>query len=315
MHCQAFLLAALIGFLTGCDRSPTPPVPPVKPASAPGIPDPGAFQATSAWAYVEGLVAIRPRDAGTPGARRAAQWIYDTLATFGYEPELDSFDDPIPAGTATFHNVIARLPGTGSGIILLISHFDTKNGIGPDFQGANDSGSSTGVLLELARRFAGNRPGPSIWFAFVDGEECRTAYGPHDGLHGSRRLARELRETDIASTVSAVIVLDMIGDRDLTVNVPANGTPYLVALAFRAATEAGIRPRFRLYDHAVLDDHVPFMEAGMPAINLIDFEYGSRPGANDYWHTMEDSLDKLSVQSLEHIGRTTIRMIQTLARP
>jgi glutaminyl-peptide cyclotransferase len=196
--------------------------------------------------------------------------------------------------------------------LVLLSHFDTKSGIHTNFLGANDGGSSTGLLLELARFLREHPPAScNILFGFVDGEECRVNFGPNDGLHGSRRLATRLVAGKRA--VRAVILLDMIGDRDLGVTLPSNGSPDLTLLALECARECGAQDSsFRLADGGILDDHQPFLDAGFPAVDLIDFAYGSAPGLNDYWHTPADTLDKLSPASLATVGRVATGMIRHL---
>jgi glutaminyl-peptide cyclotransferase len=185
--------------------------------------------------------------------------------------------------------------------------------LGPGFEGANDSASSSGLLLELARVLQAAGPLPvNIGIAFFDGEECRHSYTAHDGLHGSRHAARALCLNRHVDQVRAVIILDMIGDRDLTVTIPRNSTSDLVARVFRAAAAEKVRTKFALMTGALLDDHQPFLEAGMPSLDLIDFEYGSAPGLNDYWHTPQDTLDKLSAESLGIVGRVVIRVLNDL---
>ena len=272
-----------------------------------------AFDGVKAFAEVEGLVAIRPRDAGTAGARRAAVYLKDKLEVCGFKATIDSFFEETPNGEVFFNNVLGRLPGKTKRLIVLGSHFDTKAGISTDFQGANDSGSSTGVLLELARVLSENGPYETEFLiAFFDGEECAQAYGPADGLHGSRRLAKQMVQSGGVPYVEAVIILDMIGDKNLNVTVPRNSSRELIKELFFAAHEVGTRSVFGLAKGAILDDHVPFLAAGMPAIDVIDFEFGSAPGLNDYWHTTEDSMDKLSVESLQRIGDTILRMVENI---
>lgn len=279
-----------------------------------GCSEPEAFDGRRALAEVEALVRIAPRDAGTGGARRAAVHLQTRLKEMGVEDaEIDTFSEETPHGKMFFHNVIGRLPGSSVRLIVIASHFDTKSGIAPDFQGANDSGSSSGALLELARVLAARGPHETgFLFAFFDGEECRTQYGPHDGLHGSRHLARQMAAQGKARNVEAVIVLDMVGDRDLNITVPRNCSRSLVKTLFSAAHDLGVRHKFSLYGADILDDHVPFLANGMPAVNLIDFEYGSAPGLNDYWHTTNDTLDKLSVDSLQITGDVILRMVEKL---
>lgn len=266
---------------------------------------------------VEGLVAISPRDSGTDGAKAAAEWILSQLFASGVKGRIIEFHERSDArGIVPFRNVEGRIPGTTSNIVIIGSHFDTKLGI-PGFVGANDSGSSSGLLLELARAIKAQtgKSGsyPEIRFVFFDGEECVQSYGPHDGFHGSVHYASSLVNEGLASNVLAVIVLDMIGDRDLSVTLPMNGTPHLTASVLKAAREENARNRFSLYPGMIGDDHVAFLDRGMPAVDIIDFHFGSAPGKNDYWHTAADTLDKISPESLGLIGRITIRMINDLA--
>ncbi len=273
-----------------------------------------ALDGERALALVRELVAITPRHSGSPGAEQAARWIAGSITSFTDTCEIDTFTDASSDELLRFHNVIATLKGTGGKTVILGSHFDTKSGISDTFQGANDSGSSTGLLIELARVLHAQPRLPyTVVFAFFDGEECRRAYGPTDGLHGSRRYAQKLVDAERLDSIQAVIVLDMIGDKDLTVTIPRNTTRSLAALAFRAAADEGVRDRFRLAPGDVLDDHVPFFQRGVPTLNLIDFEYGSAPGQNDLWHTDQDLIENLSAESLQHVGRVTLRILNALA--
>ena len=253
-----------------------------------------------------------PRDAMTPGAERAAQWLKGKLVSSGLKHStIDTFMDMTPQGDQSFHNVEAIIPGQTARTILLLSHFDTKNGIGPSFQGANDGASSTGLLLELARIIAASgTPRYTIQVAFLDGEECRINFDAQDGLHGSRHLAKKLKQQK--KDIAAVILVDMIGDRDLHIQLPHNGTGALRAGALRAADATGDRDHIAPYDGQILDDHQPFLDEGFPAVDLIDFEYGDAPGKNNYWHTSGDTLDKLSAESLSITGRIVLEMINQL---
>ena len=298
------LMCAIL--LGGCGRSTTPP-------ATPPTFDPSAFDQQRAYDELVRFLALGLRDSGTPGAERAASYLADRLKADGIETHVDEFDDPTPRGPVTFRNVIGRLPGQGAGLIIIGSHYDTKAGMPEGFEGANDSGSSTAVLLELARIMAkGPAVAPEIWFAFFDGEECMIRYSANDGLHGSRRMAGEIVKRNRASEVLAVIILDMIGDSDLTITIPRNTTSWLVTSAFDAARDENARALFSLYPFEILDDHVPFLQAGMPVLNLIDFHYGSEPGRNDHWHSAGDTLDKISAESLGLVGRVTIRVVNRI---
>ncbi len=314
------ILAWLSGAGWGCQR-PDPADAVSAGAAAPvsrTLDWPAQVDGDRALAEVAQLVALGSRDAGTAGGQRAAEHLLRRLQADRIEAEIDAFEDATPIGRMQFRNVMGRIPGRETdGIVILGSHYDTKSGIGPGFEGANDSGSSTGLLLELGRLLQqyAPLPGPSIVLAFFDGEECLVAYGPNDGLHGSRYLARRLRETGAAEAVRAVVVMDMIGDRDLIITIPRNTTPGLRQRILQAAADVGARRQIGLLPHAILDDHAPFLQAGMPAVLLIDFEYGSAPGRNDYWHTLEDTIDKLSAASLAVSGRIVMRMLATMMTP
>ena len=299
-------IACALGIL-GCGKAPEPPL-----LGASRL----VFTAengTNAFNHVKGLVEnCTPRDAMTPGAECAAEWIQARLANDGVIATLDRFTSDTPNGKRDFVNVMADLPGETREVVVLLSHFDTKSGISEDFQGANDGGSSTGLLIELARIISSQRLSTkyNILFAFTDGEECRVRYGPNDGLHGSKHLAAKLKREGVK--VKAVILVDMIGDRDLNIMVPRNGTGWLRALALKAADAAGCRDYISLCDGDILDDHQPFLDAGFPAVDLIDFTYGSAPGQNDYWHTPEDTLDKISPESLTITGKILVEMLNQL---
>ncbi len=267
-----------------------------------------AVSGEAALEEVARLVALGSRDAGTPGAERTANHLRQRLKEIGVEAEIQEFRGPSPRGEVVFRNVLGRIPGKSDRIVLLGSHYDTKSGI-EDFEGANDSGSSTGLLLELARALRAGAPhAMEIRLAFFDGEECMVEYGPEDGFHGSRHLAKTMAEDGSLARVAAMILMDMVGDRELTVTIPRNTTPWLGALAFDVARAEGVRRHFQLYPYMIADDHNAFLARGVPAIDLIDFQFGSEPGKNDYWHTAEDSMDKLSAESLSAVGRVAARM-------
>jgi glutaminyl-peptide cyclotransferase len=274
---------------------------------------PSAFDGVKAMAETEALVKIGSRDAGGGGARRASVMLEGKLKMLGLKTTIDTFSEETPSGKMFFNNVLGRIPGKTNRLIVLASHFDTKSGIAKDFQGANDSGSSSGALLELARVLSKNAPYETEFLiAFLDGEECRKEYGIHDGLHGSRHLAQQIYDAGGAKLVEAVIVLDMIGDKNLNISIPRNSSRELTKELFFAAHELGVRANFSIGPGSILDDHVPFQIAGMPVIDVIDFDYGSVPGSNDYWHTTNDTLDKLSVKSLQTVGGTVLKMIENL---
>ena len=271
----------------------------------------------SAYTRAAEFVAIGPRPSGSEGARRAAAWIAGQSRALGYDTAVDEWQEATTAGEGTFRNVRATLPGPRNAPILLIaSHYDTKLlPAYPAFVGANDSGSSTAVLLEVMRVLGQVRPwaGPTLQFLFFDGEECVTAYGPRDGLHGSRHLAAQIASTRAAGRYRAMILLDMIGDRDLRITIPLDTDPELARRLLRLAANQGVADRVSFFlQGGMTDDHTPFQSLGIPSIDLIDFDYG--PG-NGWWHTDQDTMDELSPDSLAIAGNLCLGLILDLSRP
>ncbi len=323
------LAAILLATLCACAcRRPAPPSPaPAASGTASAIAAAktlaAALDAVSgdrALANATAFADLGPKLPGTPESAAAADWLLARFAEAGAPAEAVPFTDPAPSGPQSFRNVVATIPpapgsvpdGALPNLLLFAAHYDTKSGI-PGFLGANDSASGVAVLLELARALAAHPlPGTEIRLACLDGEECAVQYGPRDGLHGSRRWAADLEASGDLPRIRAFILLDMVGDADLTPTLPRNCAPALLHLAFEAARAEGIRNRVSLFPGPVLDDHVPFHDRGVPALDLIDFQYGSAPGLNDYWHTPADTPDKLSAASLALAARLALRIAFSL---
>ena len=249
-----------------------------------------------------------PRDAGSARGRLAANMILDAASAAGADVRRDVFDAATPRGRKTFTNLYAefRCADRDAGWVVLVSHYDTKPGVA--CPGANDGASTSGILVGMANALSSwrDRRG-NVMLVWTDGEECMLAYGPDDGLWGSRRAAKMLAERK--RPVTAVVCLDMLGDRDLFITVPRNGTPSLVNVALAAARMAGAAGIVRKAPEIVTDDHVPFLERGFPAIDMIDFSYG--PG-NSFWHTGKDNMDGISEKSLLVSGRIVAEMLNIL---
>ena len=266
-------------------------------------------------AYVEQFVKNSPRDAGTVGAAKASRYIAQELRRMGVKPRADCWTESTAQGRRTFCNVFAEFPGTSGRTVVVASHYDTKSGI-PGFVGANDGGSSTAILLGLVEHFAESRSRPrdTIRFAFFDGEEAVGAYRDDDGLHGSRRMAMQFASRRGDGPLIAVIVLDMVGDANLALDIPRNVTPWLARAAIKASQSRRGLPPVSIAKSAIIDDHVPFVLSGFPAIDFIDFEYGSAPGRHDWWHTAEDTPDKLSARSLYRSASLVLALLDRIDR-
>lgn len=263
--------------------------------------------------YVKRFVEISPRDAGTLNSGKAQKWLVKEIRDAGLEPKTDTWIESTIEGRKTFCNIYTDYPGATADTILIGCHYDTKAGIGEGFQGANDGGSSVGVILELMRQMKENnvKTHHTIRFAFFDGEECLgESYSLHNGLHGSTRMADYYYEHK-RDILKNVIIIDMVGDKNLVLEIPRNVTPKLAKQAMVAAMENPKAAQVSLATSYCIDDHWPFVERGFSAIDLIDYTYGSTPDSRDYWHTLEDSVDKLSPISLE---KTAILVVDILKR-
>ena len=252
-----------------------------------------------------------PRHAGTLRGRLAANWLLDRASWCGADASLDTFRNETPIGELPFANVVIEFPGTKTNgyWIVLMSHFDTPRTAKQPCAGANDGAATSGLLVALADAI--NRTGPhpdNIALVWTDGEECVKEYGPKDGFYGSRHLVEQFRKKN--RRVKTAICLDMLGDKDLHVIVPANTTAVLKKLALQAAEKVGMKGKLKVDETLVVtDDHSAFLAAGCPAINFIDFDYG--PG-NAWWHTPEDTMDKVSEASLLASGRLVAAFLNIL---
>ncbi len=273
----------------------------------------GADDSKLAYDAAAGLVEkYTPRDSGTYGSKRAAMYILDSVSSLGPNARIDTFVADTPKGRRAFTNVESSFVShPDNEWVVFISHFDTKTGV--SCPGANDGASTSGLMVALAANLFKNRPEKTnILLVWTDGEECFDAYSHNDGLWGSRHVAQKLKSSN--AKVRAVVCLDMLGDRDLTISIPENCHPGFKNGVLKIAKAKGLGNRIVSSGDIVYDDHLPFMQAGYKALALIDFEYGSAPGLNDYWHTPKDTMDKISPDSLLLAGRLASWIISGLDR-
>ena len=250
-----------------------------------------------------------PRDAGTIRCHViAANRILDAASAAGADVRRDSFRAMTPKGERDFTNLYAEFKAGDSHAkwVVLISHYDTKPGC--NCPGANDGASTAGLLVGIANAVVNckKRKG-NLLLVWTDGEECMESYGPNDGFWGSKRAAEMIASEN--RQVQAVICLDMLGDKDLSISIPSNGAKTLAKLVQHAARRAGYPDLVKPMAESVKDDHVAFLDRGYPAVDLIDFEYGPQ---NSYWHTPQDTMDKISEESLLKSGRLVAEMLNIL---
>ena len=210
-------------------------------------------------------------------------------------------------------NIIAVIPGEAREIIIIGAHYDTKLFKNFRFVGANDGGSGTAVLLELARCLSAGGNELTVWLAFFDGEEAFVRWSGMDGLYGSRHMANRLYRLGDLAMVKAMIVLDMVGDKHLSIEWERNSTPWLKEIVWSNAEKLGYGEYFTRNACRISDDHVPFLDYGIPSIDIIDFRYGPKSLTNEYWHTAEDTIDKVSPDSLKIIGDVVLESLPLIS--
>jgi glutaminyl-peptide cyclotransferase len=265
------------------------------------------FDTGKAFEHVKNLVALGPRPAGSDAIRKAQEYIERELASYGLKVIEDDFKGETPRGPIPMKNIIGELAGSLSDIVVIAGHYDTKPQ--PGFLGANDGGSSAAAVLEMARVMARTKPEYTLWFVFFDGEEAIIDWNANNGMdntYGSRHLVSRLKSEGKLSRVKAMVLVDMIGDRNLDIKRDLESTPWLVDVIWSTARQIGYGRYFLGNQTAVSDDHIPFKLAGIPAVDIIDFNYGPN---NSYWHTNEDTLDKVSGESIKVVGDTVIRSL------
>lgn len=271
----------------------------------------GGFDGARAYEHVARLVALGPRYPESDGSRKAREYFRAQLQSYGCAVEEQAFTAATPRGTLRMSNVLVKIPGESDELLLLASHYDTLVPSRlPDFVGAVDGASGNGVMLELARllcaRERKNRL--SIWMAFFDGEEAIVEWTETDSTYGSRELAARMHLDSDLKRLKAMILADLVGEKDARYKREANSTPWLADLVWEVAAKLGYRGTFVQEEVAAIeDDHVPFLRRKIPAVNIIDLDY-------DYWHTTGDTLDKISARTLGVTGHVILETIAALEK-
>jgi glutaminyl-peptide cyclotransferase len=283
-----------------------PKAPPAS-QSASNLPKPDV-NGSKIMQYVKQVVAFGPRPPGSIAHLKLEEFILSKLK--GVDVEQDRFTAQTPVGKFPINNIIAKFPGKKDGIIVVAGHYDTLYSQRQNFVGANDAGSSTALLLELADQLRGKQlDGYSVWLLWTDGEEAFVKWTDTDSVYGSRHLAQKWQQDGTAKKIKAFILVDMIGDADLDILKDTFSTPWLSDLVYKAANDLGYQSHFYKWKNGIDDDHLPFSKVGIPVVDIIDFDYGYN---NVFWHTPQDTVDKLSPQSLAittDVVLETIRLV------
>ncbi len=275
------------------------------------------FNAQQAFAYTAKIAGFGERWPGSPGHARTEELIRQTVKKDGGQVEADNFTAKTPRGPVEVHNIIGKFNVSGDPkqkIFILAGHYDTL--FKPGFIGANDGASSTAILLSFADALAGHKTNMQIWLVWTDLEEAIKAFDDHDGLYGSRHLAGKLLSDGLTSRVKGFFLLDMIGDKDLSVARETGSSRWLQDYIAQAAKQLGYSDYFFKYEAGIIDDQVPFLETGIAAVDVVDAMYGRMGSGFDnmgeFHHANTDTMDKVSAHSLEVVGRTILRTVELL---
>jgi glutaminyl-peptide cyclotransferase len=280
---------------------------------APDSGPPPVFDGDRAFQYVKDIVKFGPRPLGSANHKKVEDYIASRLK--GDTVEDDVFTADTPVGKFPVHNIVAKYPGNKDGIIVIASHYDTNYPLrGTSYVGANDGASSSALLLELANQLRGKpREGYSVWLVWDDAEEAMKPEPEtpflDDSLYGITHLAEKWQADGTLKKIKGFLLADMIGDADLNIDRDENSTPWLENVVFEAATRLGYQSHFFGHNNRVTDDHIPFTKRGVACADLIDFMYGYN---NVFWHTPQDTVDKLSPKSLDIVGGVMLETVRLL---
>lgn len=260
--------------------------------------------------YFQEIIRLSPRPPESETFREFRVYLSNTLKSFSLKVWDEPFTARTPKGNIEMANVVAEKKGDLNRIIYLASHIDTKVIEGIEIQGANDSGSSTAALLELARVISTRKTKFTYRFVFFDGEESiGKDMNERDGLYGSKEHVRRLKSDNLISRVHAMILLDMIGDKNPTINRDLNSSPELYSLFAACCLRLGYKNLSTGSATSMFDDHVPFLQAKIPALDIIDFDYGPN---NSFWHTEKDTAENVSVISIFKVTQVAACMLEAL---
>ena len=297
-------LFLVLGLLAACDWTKTE----TQARRAPAKKIWEEFSGEEALAHAQAMVDLGPRPPATEAIEKTRSYLIKHLESSGWKVTRQAFTDDTPRGKINFVNLIATFAGKDSAPSFLVcSHYDTKTFDTVRFVGANDGGSSTGVLLELGRVLA-QRPdlARKMELVFFDGEEAYEVFSETDGLYGSRYFAKQLAAEAKTKQFRGGILFDMVGDRSLTITLPPDSPAEMARDIFASAEALNLRRYFTYFDRDIMDDHTPLNAVGIPTIDLIDFDFAA-------WHTPEDTIDKLSAESLRTVGAVASYYLSEMA--
>ncbi|MEE8349876.1 MAG: M28 family peptidase [Acidobacteriota bacterium] len=259
--------------------------------------------------HVEQILNFGPHPSGSEAQEKVGTYLVESLDSYGLEVKTQQFRPVTPLGRREMKNIWAVSQGTTDSVIILASHYDSKYFEEFSFVGANDGGSSTALLLELARLLAVDNPTEhTLWFVFFDGEEAFLDWTNADSLYGSREFVKMLKARSWLHRIDALILLDMVGEKDLALRKDVNSTPWLNTLIWDTASQLGHENIFQMRGSTgAQDDHIPFAQEGISVVDIIDLDYL-------HWHRQGDTLDKLSGANLEIVGNVVLSSLPAISQ-
>ncbi len=277
--------------------------------AAPPASQTGGFDGAKAFEYTAKLVSFGPRPPASDAIHHTQDYIISQLKSFGCKVDTDDFHASTPIGELAMKNIVAKVPGEGPGVILLLTHYDTLKM--DNFVGADDGGSSSGLMLEMAQLLcAGKKQHNAVWMAFLDGEEALVNWNTNnDNTYGSREMAARMAMSGELKRVKAVLLADMVGAKILRIQRDSNSTSWLTDLVWKTAARLGYKDEFVSTESGVEDDHLPFVHRGVPSVDITDFPHYMEEG---YWHTPQDTMDKLSPRSFAIAGHVFVEATAAL---
>ena len=284
-------------------------------AAPPALHD--GFDSKQAYAYTAQIAGFGERWPGSPGHKKTEDLIHSVVQKDGGTIEADNFTATTPRGPIAVHNLIGKFNVSNDPkqpIFILAGHYDTL--FQPGFIGANDGASSTAILLSFADALAHQKTKMQVWLLWTDLEEAVKDFNDNDGLYGSKHLAQKLKSNGTVPRIRGFFLLDMIGDKDLGVDKETQSSQELQDVIAKAAGQLNYSKYFFRYEMGITDDHKSFLDVGVPAVDVVDAEFGRMgpqfDGMGEFHHANTDTMDKVSQQSLEIVGRTILLTIEMI---
>ena len=310
--CAVLTLPWLVGCKSKATDASTAPfmsavasAPPQSADDAPPAEKTGGFDGKRAFAHVAKQVSFGPHPSGSTAIAQVQEYLFSELKSYGCTTESDSFGAGTPVGRLSMKNILVKIPGEKPGIILLGTHYDTL--LMDKFVGADDAGSSTAVMLELARLLCPQKGAYAVWIAFFDGEEAMKHWSETDSRYGSRQMAAKFASSGDIKKIKVFLLADIVGGRTARFPRESSSTPALVDLFWDTAAKLGYSALFVNDSSSAQDDHDSFLKRGVPSVDIIgDFVN------NGYWHTPQDSLDKISAKTLAIVGHVFLESLKQL---